>query len=168
MTNVTLDRGLGNVEFVRTVAPALANEHSFRLTIEGEPVPKGRPRFSVVNGHVNARTPAKTRRYEDIVRQTAITQWGRVLLPKTTAIWVEITAYREVPASWSKRKHADVWAGRAHPISRPDLDNLVKSITDGLSGAIYADDSSIVETHARKVFGKRSRVEVTLRWQPQE
>ena len=38
---------------------------------------------------------------------------------------------------------------------KPDLDNLVKSVVDGLSGFIYADDKQIVEIHATKRYAKR-------------
>ncbi|MGH7605434.1 MAG: RusA family crossover junction endodeoxyribonuclease [Gemmatimonadaceae bacterium] len=72
----------------------------FRLTIHGEPVAKGRPKFSVIGGRPIARTPAKTRRYEDVIRQTAIQQWNGAPVLKDVALTVRLLFFRSVPASW--------------------------------------------------------------------
>ena len=36
--------------------------------------------------------------------------------------------------------------------SRPDLDNLVKSVSDGLNGVAFRDDSQITELRAIKQY----------------
>ena len=41
-------------------------------------------------------------------------------------------------------------------IATPDLDNLIKSITDALNGVAYKDDSQIVAVVSRKMFAPRS------------
>lgn len=45
--------------------------------------------------------------------------------------------------------------GSAHT-QRPDLDNITKSIADGLNGVAYADDGQIAETEAIKRWGQRT------------
>ena len=42
----------------------------------------------------------------------------------------------------------------ACPTTRPDIDNLVKSIMDSLNGFAYDDDSQVIELHAWKVYGE--------------
>lgn len=133
------------------------------LTIPGEPVAKARPKLGTVNGHAMAFTPAKTRRYEDIVRQTAVQAWGRPLLADTP-VFLTVRFYRGIPKSWSKREQDAALRGLRRPVSKPDLDNLVKSVTDGLNGVVYYDDAAIVETTSGKFYAAEPRVEVELKW----
>lgn len=137
--------------------------YSWTFTIPGEAVAKGRPKLGTVNGHAMAFTPKKTRAYEDIVRQTAVREWNRVML-HDAPISLAVVFYRGIPASWPKGKQAAALAGSLRPVGRPDLDNLVKSITDGMNGVVYRDDALIVETHSAKRYAIRPRVEVTLHW----
>lgn len=137
--------------------------HRWSLTILGEPVAKGRPKLGTVNGHAMAFTPSRTRRYEDIVRQTAVQAWGRPLLAGVP-IQVQVVFCRGIPASWSKRNKQAAMLMMKYPIGRPDLDNCVKSITDGLNGVVYADDAAIWSIIASKRYSTEPRVEVTLTW----
>lgn len=138
----------------------------FRLTVHGEPIAKGRPKFSVIGGRPIARTPAKTRRYEDVIRQTAIQQWNGAPVLKDVPLTVYASFFRAVPGSWSKKKQQAAIAGDARPISRPDADNLIKAVTDGLNGVIYHDDAQIVGLICRKFYGEAPRVEILVSWGP--
>jgi len=43
---------------------------------------------------------------------------------------------------------------RTHPVTRPDLDKLVRSTLDGLrAGGAFEDDSQVVELACRKEYG---------------
>lgn len=46
-----------------------------------------------------------------------------------------------IPRSWSKRKQLEM-RGTLH-VQKPDLDNLVKSVKDVLSGVVYIDDRQV-------------------------
>jgi len=51
-------------------------------------------------------------------------------------------------------------------ITRPDLDKLVRSIGDALTGVLYRDDGQVVELQARKVYaaaGAAPSAEITVR-----
>lgn len=39
-------------------------------------------------------------------------------------------------------------------IKKPDLDNLIKSVVDGLSGILFEDDKQIVDLHASKRYAR--------------
>ena len=121
---------------------------SVTIDVPGEPVAKGRPRFT--RGGF-AYTPAKTKKYEQKVRAAAL----RVMdgkLPLEGPIALRLMFNMEVPKSWSKKKRADAFFGKMLPISRPDIDNLVK-IIDGLNGVLFKDDSQITDLIASKRYG---------------
>ena len=125
------------------------------FTINGECVPKARPRFSKF-GHVY--TTPKTRAYENIVKSTAID--NRVPCV-TTALRVELVIYKSIPKSFSKEKRKLANEGKIYPIVKPDIDNYVKSVLDGLNGVLFIDDKQIVDFRAIKKYSDNPRVEVT-------
>lgn len=149
------------------VEPAAADRSCiFAFEVPGEPIPKARPRASMVNGHATLYTPKKTRSYEDRVRQAALLHWTREPL-RECEITLFACFFLPVPASWSKRKQAAARAGDRNPAGKPDLDNLVKAVTDGLNGVVFHDDAAIVETRCAKRYHDNPRVIVSLSWKPQ-
>ena len=42
--------------------------------------------------------------------------------------------------------------GELLPILRPDLDNLAKSVLDGMSGIVFTDDSQITDLEINKRY----------------
>ena len=111
----------------------------FELTVEGNPIPKGRPR--VVDGH--AYTPKATREYESLVSRIAALEWAQKE-PIKGPLSIQLTFYRA-----DKR--------------RVDWDNLAKTVTDALQGIVYYDDSQIVTALINKRIGcDRPRVEIAV------
>ncbi len=125
------------------------------LEIPGPPVAKGRPR---VTRRGIAYTPARTRRYEDAVRQLAAATRPPALFDGP--VRVEVIATIEPPRSWSKRKTA-AHLGRPH-CQRPDADNLAKAVTDALNRIVWRDDSQIWALSVRKEWGRPARVTVIV------
>ena len=112
------------------------------FTIEGPPVGKERSRSTRAGHHF---TPAKTRDYEARAKLCALRAAG--LVPG----WLVDGAF-----SLTLR----VYFGDRR---RRDLDNVVKSVADGMNGAGYLDDSQIAELHAYRGYDKANpRVEVVL------
>lgn len=132
-----------------------------RLIIPGEPCAKGRPHFVKKTGV--AITPQKTRTREGVIASLAMDAMrGRT--PLDGPLCVSVLAVMAVPASWSGVKKRAALAGQILPAKRPDLDNLLKLVTDGLNEIVYTDDALIVELRARKVYGEAPKtiVEVWL------
>lgn len=125
------------------------------FTINGECVPKARPRFSKF-GHVY--TTPKTRAYENIVKSTAIDNRVPCI---TTALRVELIIYKSIPKSFSKKKRELANEGEIYPVVKPDIDNYVKAVLDGLNGVLFVDDKQIVDFRAIKKYSDNPRVEVT-------
>lgn len=46
--------------------------------------------------------------------------------------------------------------------SRPDLDNLIKFITDAMNGVFYRDDAQIAKITALKIYGERPLTEILI------
>ena len=125
------------------------------FTINGECVPKARPRFSKF-GHVY--TTPKTRAYENIVKSTAIDNRVPCI---TTALRIELIIYKSIPKSFSKKKRELANEGKIYPVVKPDIDNYVKAVLDGLNGVLFVDDKQIVDFRAVKRYSDSPRVEVT-------
>ena len=132
------------------------------LTIPGEPVAKGRPRF--YNGH--AITPTKTVNYETLVKEMwAVTHGQQMLAGELCA---SLTAYFAIPNSKSKAEKKRMLEGIVRPIKKPDIDNLIKSVLDSLNGIAYKDDSQIVTVTAAKYYSDTPRMELELWERPQK
>lgn len=133
-----------------------------RFTVPGIPVAKGRARIGRTrNGLTVAFTPAKTRSYEALVALAAQqAMQGQAPFAKEIGLFLRVDAYLPVPSSWSKKKQQAALDGAIRPSSRPDLDNFVKATLDGLNGIVFADDSSIVQIWAAKMYGDVPRLVV--------
>ena len=84
---------------------------------------------------------------------------GRPLLEGPVEL--RVMAYMPIPASWSMKKQRAAALGEILPISRPDLDNCIKSIKDGCNKVIWKDDSQVVDIIAKKRYGA-PRVEIEI------
>ncbi len=125
-----------------------------RFVVPGEAVPKARARHRVIvprSGKPFAQeyTPAKTRAYEDRVRlvcQAAVSREG----------W-----------AWTEKDRFSVTMRvfRTHESKGGDLDNYVKSITDGMIRIAYPNDHRIRGIGAALADPDREspRVEVCVR-----
>jgi Holliday junction resolvase RusA-like endonuclease len=132
------------------------------FTVYGEPVAKGRPRFSTRGKFPVAYTPAKTKNYEDEVRLFATKAIGSGS-PIEGSVSVFIYISFSVPQSYSKRKRGACLSGDEKHTKKPDLDNVAKALIDGMNGIIFKDDSQITSLHVTKVYGEVGKVEVLVR-----
>lgn len=115
-----------------------------KLWFPGPPVPKGRPRFSVVNGRAKPYTPAKTRAYEKRIAREA-----RAFVSSPLDCPCELVLLFGYRSSLPDRKRSPrpgEWKSTG-----PDLDNLVKSVLDGMNGVVFEDDRLVVGLAAKKV-----------------
>lgn len=126
-----------------------------RFTVPGEPVAKGRARIGRdATGRPIAITPAKTRKFENLVALAAQQAMaGREPYGRNIPLSVLIVATMTAPASWSMRKQQAAVNQHILPTKRPDLDNFLKAAFDGCNGVIFADDCSIVRLESRKEYG---------------
>lgn len=82
--------------------------------------------------------------------------------PLEGALAVTVSAYVPIPKAFSKKKRVQAEAGTLRPVTRPDVDNYLKTI-DGLNGVIWRDDSQIVQLIGLKQYSEKPRLVVIVR-----
>ena len=131
------------------------------FTVPGIPQGKGRARVGKVGGYARMFTPAKTVAYEGMVAHAAaLAMAGHALLEGACAVEMDIIC--PVPASWSKRKQAAALAGTIYPATKPDKDNVIKAVYDGMNGVVWRDDVQAVDGWQRKRYGAVPGVSVRV------
>ena len=130
--------------------------------IEGNPIPKGRPRFRRTKTFITTYTPRKTLDFEDQVRKHSMEAMGKTDLIESP-VCVILYFRLPVPQSYSKKRSEACLSGLEKHTKRPDLDNLVKSVLDGMNGVIFKDDSQITTLHATKVYSNVVGVNIVVK-----
>lgn len=109
-----------------------------QFTVYGQPQGKARPRFTK-SGHVY--TPKATKDYESSIKQSYIAA-AKGYTCGDDALSISIMACMQRSKS-NKRKHAT---------TKPDIDNIVKAVLDGLNGVAFKDDKQVVSVNATKFY----------------
>lgn len=126
-------------------SPDTAAEPLVKLTIPGQPVPKGRPRAVWPKGSRRPAifTPTKTRAAE-----ARIAQYFWVAYPRLAPLAGRLRLVVRFYCSDKRRR---------------DQDNLTKTVMDALNKRAYKDDSQIESVHADVVRGDSNpRTELEL------
>lgn len=127
----------------------------------GDPVAKLRPRVTTKGGFARTYTPKATRDYEaTVAARCREVMEGR---PKFDGpLHVTLRFVMPIPASWSAWKRDAALVCDVLPTGTPDLDNLEKSVKDGMNGIVYGDDSQIVCQQAEMRYGQTPMVVVMV------
>ncbi len=128
------------------------------FTIYGEPVAKGRPRFTKRG---IAYTPQKTSNYENLVKLSYL-EIPREKYLNGEQLQAEIIAFFSIPKSKPKKLQLKMLSGEVRHTKRPDLDNIAKSVLDSLNGIAYNDDSQIVTLVVSKYYSSEPRTEIRI------
>ena len=134
------------------------------FSIPGSPVGKGRPRFTRTG---RSYTPDKTARYENLIAlafREKFPNWT----PWDGEVEMTMTAYFEIPKSWSKKKQEKARQHKIRPKKTPDLDNISK-MKDALNGIAWKDDAQVVrELNIKEYSEDGPRVEFLLEFGEEE
>ena len=132
------------------------------FTVYGHPVAKGRPRFSTRGKFPVAYTPEKTKTYETEVGMMAKAAMGASkALEGALEAFIYVTF--PVPPSYSKKRTKACLSDTEKHTKRPDLDNVIKAVIDGMDKIVFNNDSQITSIHSTKVYGQVAKVEVMVR-----
>lgn len=124
-----------------------------QFIIPGEAVGKGRPKGTSRGGFIRMYTPKKTVLYESLVANAFLENYTiQDMIKKPNGVKVDIHVCKNIPKSYSKKKVQEILNGNIHLITKPDVDNVAKSILDALNGFAYEDDSQVYDLHIRKEY----------------
>ena len=128
----------------------------FSFEVPGKPVGKERPRVVSSAAGIRTFTPRKTKAYEQLValKATNYLKLNNLQATLDKYVSVEITVYHAIPSSRRRL------LGCYQP--RPDLDNVVKSVLDGLNGIFYKDDALVMKVTAKRVFSTEPKIGVVI------
>jgi Holliday junction resolvase RusA-like endonuclease len=123
--------------------------------VDGEPAPQGSKSVGR-HGGVYEKS-RKVKPWRDAIRAAALAQGSPFV---TGAVEVRIVFILARPAGhYRTGRNSRLVRDSAPvlPMTRPDLDKLVRSTLDGLMGAkVYADDGQVVELNVRKRYADAS------------
>lgn len=129
--------------------------------LPGPPKGKGRPRATSRGGHVRLYTDDQTVAYENRIENAAVRELGgRPGFDGPCSIYLR--AVFPIPKSASKAAKAAMAAGEVEPGKKPDLDNILKAVLDGLNHVAFTDDALVTSIRAVKVYGELPGVFVSL------
>ena len=123
---------------------------------------KGRPRFRNTGKFVQTYTDSKTKSYEEKVKEAAKHAMGSAE-PLETPVSVYCYIRLPIPKSYPKKRVEACLSGSERPTKKPDADNVFKSISDGMNGIVYKDDSQIINIHVTKVFSSEPGVDICVK-----
>jgi len=124
---------------------------SVEFVVPGTPVAKGRPKFARRGAHVTTYTPEKTERYENLVKMAASAAM-RSTEPYAGPIRLVVHIGMPIPTSWSQKRQRAAAAGEIGATKKPDADNVVKALKDGMNGVAYVDDGQVVDLWVAKRY----------------
>lgn len=145
------------------------------VTVPGEPVSQGRPRFSRFGGpgrpqleHPRAIEPEKSRSWKRDARaeMLAVRGGGALTFPEGP-LDVHVVAVFSCPkGDWRKTEPTP---RRAHA-KKPDAENVAKAALDAATGVIWTDDAQVAQLLVEKIIGAQGEapyVRITVRpWGP--
>lgn len=136
-----------------------------RVNIPAIPVPQPRQRHAVIGGQVRNFTPTAhpVQAFKATVR-LAVQQAGAQIMEG--AVEVHVAFYLPRPQRLMRQR--DPGHAICHT-SKPDVDNLWKSLADALTGIVWRDDGQVCVTSIQKLYaekGGQPRVELWVRERP--
>lgn len=132
-----------------------------KITVFERPYGKQRPRFNPQTK--TAYTPEKTRIYERAIGD----EWAWTVkekMPEGSRLSISIVAQfapNKGEQADFRKKGITSFTGKPYP-KKPDADNILKLVCDGLNGIAYDDDRQIVEMHCTKQYGIRDCMIITV------
>ena len=133
-----------------------------KMSICSIPVAKARPRTVFNKGKIRTYTPKKTSVFENELRSLAfLAMREKQITSKPIALKVSFGI--PIPNSWSKIKKQKAINNFIRPVTRPDIDNYLKCILDGLNNIVFIDDSQVVEITASKTYMQLPKTDIEIK-----
>lgn len=131
----------------------------YEFEVPGKIVGKGRPRLNTYTGTIY--TPAKTKDYETLIEQYFLLKYPKFNLLEGR-LKVEIIAFFTVPVNSKKSEKENMMKNNISPVKKPDIDNIVKVVLDGLNNFAFKDDIQITKLDVEKKYGMEEKIYVKI------
>ena len=82
---------------------------------------------------------------------------------KNIPLEISIIALFPIPQSSGKRLKSSMLKNEVLPTKKPDSDNIIKIILDGLNGVCYHDDAQICRIHFEKKYAEIPETKITIK-----
>jgi Holliday junction resolvase RusA-like endonuclease len=134
----------------------------FEMVFNMRPVPKGSVRFDGKRSFL----PDKTRKAMHDIKMLSSQYKDQLFLDDklesptdpmfsgAVAVWIDFAFIRPKSVKADKRPH---------PCVKPDIDNLVKLLLDGLQPHILKDDCLVCEMHLRKLYCPVESIKIKIK-----
>lgn len=124
---------------------------------------KQRPKAQNMGKYIHIYTPQKTINYENYIKYCYYeSNQDKEPFINGEKLKAVIKIFQKIPISTSKKKANLMRLGIERPTKKPDIDNILKVVFDGLNGLAYKDDTQIIELEASKFYSDTPRIELTL------
>ena len=137
----------------------MSGKQSVFIHVPYEPFPQGRPRVTRWGTY----DPSKDKKnwFKTIAADEYFKQRKE---PIKAPIEIEIIFVLPIPKSTSKKKAKQMIEGSIKHVKKPDLDNLSRLVTDGLTGIVYEDDRQIYKMVLSKKYGECPSTSIHVCW----
>lgn len=131
---------------------------TLKFTVEGVPIPQGSMKAFIPKNWdrpIITSDNAKLKPWRKLVSQLAGLEMRKrdyIQIGKNIPVRLTLSFYFEKPKS----------VKTIDKVTKPDLDKLIRSCGDSLTGIVYEDDSQVTEIVAKKLYGSPSRVEIEV------
>jgi len=122
-----------------------------KIDVFGEPASQGS--HSVIHGRIVQVNSAKHKRWRNAVAFAALDLVGPDFELIDEPVELSVIFYLPRPKT----------ATREFPAVMPDLDKLIRSVGDSLTGTVIRDDSRIIAIHAQKLYADARGVGAVIR-----
>ena len=132
-----------------------------KLVINEPPIPQSRPRFDSRNKRAYEKSNIKS--YKQRIGYIARKEFKKPI-ERDTPLEINMKFYMPIPKYLSKVKKNRLTLEKEvkHVTKKPDLDNLLKAVLDGLNGIAYFDDGQVVKLSVEKVYSFNPRMEIEI------
>lgn len=118
------------------------------------PMASPRPRFRKAGRYVQTYMPTKYTNHKKMIQA----QMPALKIEKPIKLTIEF--YFPLLKSWSNKKRLAM-VGQ-YKVTKPDLDNLIKTVLDAANGHLWHDDNQIANINSFKKYSEDSKIILKL------